>query len=66
MILSEEEKQSIQNQILKAKSDGHKLWADFEATKEKKDFVVEFSKLNNFSVETDVCPRKLWTIIVRW
>lgn len=66
MILSEEEKESIKNQILKTKLDGRRLWADFEATKEKKDFVVELSKMNNFSVETEICPRKLWTIIVRW
>ena len=66
MMLSPEEKNSITNQILIARSNGRKFWADFEASKEKKDFIVEFSKQNGFSAEVETCPRKIWTVIVRW
>ena len=66
MTLTEEEKISISKQVLQAKENGRKLWADFEANKDKKDFLVQFSKDNGFSIDTKSCPRNLWTIIIRW
>jgi hypothetical protein len=65
-MLSQEEKESIENQIFKAVENGRKVWADFEVTKEKKDFMVEFAKSKGFSIEVETCPRKIWTVIIKF
>ena len=49
-MLSQEEKESIENQIFKAVENGRKVWADFEVTKEKKDFMSKI-KIDNYIKE---------------
>jgi hypothetical protein len=63
--LSIEKQESLKTQIERAKTNGRKYWADFEMSKDERDFIFKSFLLDDgYIVSSKVCPRGLWEVYI--
>jgi uncharacterized protein with PIN domain len=62
-ILPEVEK--IEKEVLRAREEGRKYWYGMSLYKEVKNQIEErFKQEDGYIVESKMCPRKLWDVII--
>lgn len=57
--------EKIEKEVLRARADGRKYWYGMSLHKEVKNQIESnFKRENGYIVETKMCPRKLWDVII--